>query len=293
MKEQNKVTYQVAKHIFSILSDHPAVVRTLLPSYEPFLFTETAVKEPLFLLEIVGNLSVEGTKIHQFSWDDAQIAIYTTDYGYCFGLVPHNCTDLFVLQATHDFSSLKVSLQSDSRVDSFVLNNFIMLAYAFATASKATILMHASVVKRENQGYLFLGVSGTGKSTHSQLWLDTIPQTALLNDDNPVVRIIEGKKIVFGTPWSGKTPCYKNESASIAAFVELQQAPSNQITSLEPLEAYVVLLASSSLMKWDQRISDGLMQTLSDLSMSVPVYKLNCLPDKAAAKLCFARVTHG
>lgn len=54
----------------------------------------------------------------------------------------------------------------------FVLNNFLMMLYAFNAARHHTLLMHASVVATETgKGYLFLGKSGTGKSTHTGLWL--------------------------------------------------------------------------------------------------------------------------
>ena len=38
---------------------------------------------------------------------------------------------------------------------------------------------------------MFLGPSGTGKSTHARLWLQYIDSTELVNDDNPVVRIYQ------------------------------------------------------------------------------------------------------
>ena len=61
-----------------------------------------------------------------------------------------------------------------------------------------------------------MGKSGTGKSTHSRLWLENVPGATLLNDDNPIVRLTLVGAIVYGSPWSGKTPCYKNESAPLA-----------------------------------------------------------------------------
>ena len=86
-----------------------------------------------------------------------------------------------------------------------------MLCYAFAGAYEQTLLVHASVPQIGTTAFLFQGLSGTGKSTHSQLWRTHIPQVELLNDDNPVVRITaDGRISVWGTPWSGKTPCYRN-----------------------------------------------------------------------------------
>lgn len=89
----------------------------------------------------------------------------------------------------------------------FQLNTAIMIAFAAASAPEQTLLMHASVIAKEAGAYLFFGTSGTGKSTHSRLWLENVEGSSLLNDDNPALRVIDGKVIVFGTPWSGKTPC--------------------------------------------------------------------------------------
>lgn len=76
---------------------------------------------------------------------------------------------------------------------------------------------------------MLLGKSGTGKSTHSRLWLKYIPDTKLLNDDNPAVRIMDNNTImIYGTPWSGKTPCYKNVGVLLEGLVRLRQAPENQ-----------------------------------------------------------------
>lgn len=171
--------------------------------------------------------------------------------------------------------------------DAFVLNNFLMMTFAFASASMHTLMIHASVVRNAGKGYLFLGKSGTGKSTHSSLWLKYIEGSDLLNDDNPIIRIVEGVPMVFGSPWSGKTPCYRNLSVPVGAFVKLRQAPENKIERVRPVEGFATVLSSCSVMKWDERIYNGICDTISEVSMHVSVYKLDCLPDEAAAKLSF------
>ena len=93
--------------------------------------------------------------------------------------------------------------------------------YAFRTATLGTLEMHASVIAHEGRGYLFLAKSGTGKSTQSRMWLRCIEGAKLLNDDNPAIRIADGRPLVFGTPWSGKTPCWRNLSVPVKALVRL------------------------------------------------------------------------
>ena len=141
---------------------------------------------------------------------------------------------------------------------------------------------------------MFLGHSGTGKSTHSSLWLKYIEGTELVNDDNPVVRINENNEVrVYGSPWSGKTPCYRNVSYPIGAIVKLDQAPYNEITRLKGIKAYAAVMPSISGKRWDSKQADGLHETEDLLAQLVPVWHLDCLPDEAAARLCCKNCADG
>ena len=166
-----------------------------------------------------------------------------------------------------------------------------MIAFAFSGIQKNLLLIHASVTMKDGKGYLFLGKSGTGKSTHSQLWLKHIPGTELLNDDNPAVRLINDEVIVYGTPWSGKTPCYKNKQVPIGAFVKLEQYPENIIRREPPLKAFATLLTSTSSMLWDKPLYEKICNTVSAIAMRAPLFHLRCKPDEEAARLSFTNVT--
>ena len=155
----------------------------------------------------------------------------------------------------------------------------LKMMYDLATAGKDTLHVHAAVVSCGGKGYLFLGPSGTGKSTHAQLWIKHIGGTELVNDDNPVVR--DG--VVYGSPWSGKTPCYRNVSYPIGGIVMLSQAPYNKIQRLRPLAAYAALVPSISGKRWDKQVAEGLHQTEDMMASEVAVWHLECLPDEAAA----------
>ena len=100
-----------------------------------------------------------------------------------------------------------------------VLSSMLRILYAQAALVRDAVSVHASCVSLEGRGYLFLGRSGTGKSTHARRWLEAFPGCHLLNDDNPVLRVEDGTVTAYGTPWSGKTPCYRNEYAPVAGIV--------------------------------------------------------------------------
>lgn len=166
------------------------------------------------------------------------------------------------------------------------VNTSLMIQFTFATAFHSTVLLHASVTRHEGMANLFFGVSGTGKSTHSRLWHQYVPDSDLMNDDNPVIRILDGKAVVFGTPWSGKTLCYRNVQAPIRALVRLEQDPENQIDRLHSLQAYASVLAACSSIRWNHTVMDAIVPTVEKLAMTVPCFRLRCRPDQEAVELC-------
>ncbi len=189
-----------------------------------------------------------------------------------------------------DFSNAEF-LVLNKKYEPFSINNVMMLLYALKTTIMDTLVIHASVVVKAGRGVVFLGKSGTGKSTHSRLWMNNIPDTELLNDDNPIIRVLEdGSVWVYGSPWSGKTHCYKQAKAKVAGIVRLYQAPFNKIRRLSLLESYTSVYAAVSAYRRDKQMADGVHKTLEKLIDSTSCFALECLPDSEAAKLCFEAV---
>lgn len=162
----------------------------------------------------------------------------------------------------------------------------LWIAYGVATLPFRTVAIHTSVIQYNGRTVLFLGESGTGKSTHTRLWRENIVGAVLLNDDSPILRIVDGKPWMFGSPWSGKTPCYKNESYPLAACVRLSQAPYNKIHRLSIPQGYAAIHPSCPPdFAYDDTLYDYISDTLSEVLGQVPMYHLECLPDADAARL--------
>ena len=169
----------------------------------------------------------------------------------------------------------------------FQLSTALMMNFTYVSALKGVLLIHASVIGYNGKANIFLGKSGTGKSTHSRLWLENIPGADLLNDDNPALGFDkDGKPCVFGTPWSGKTPCYRNICAPLNAIVRLEQAPENSISRDSGINAFAALYGSVSAIRWNRPIMDAITASVEKIASSVKVFRLSCLPDPAAAQLC-------
>ena len=284
--------YNVAGHIFSV--ETCGCPLTKMDNYAPF--ATAPIEAPVFSLTITDSENAPEYNEETRQEDEGQTIICgktqngEPTFEFLLGKVSTGlliCSQNFKQNKIHVKNSGSYSEQTSH----YAINNALMVLYSLATAKADTALFHAAVIRNNDRGYLFLGKSGTGKSTHARLWLKYNEGSSLLNDDNPVVRLHkndDGKMFakVYGSPWSGKTPCYKNEEVDVGGFVLLSQAPYNMIARLKGVAAYAALVPCISGMRWDKEIADGLHRTENGLASSVPVWHLECLPDEAAAKLC-------
>lgn len=264
----------------------------LLPSFKPF-----AVEKPaddvhlLFRLTIDDNTKpVEKSlreRIRTFDTGNGDTIVDTIkDGGYQFIVKDINKYDCCLLITNDDFSDCHCALNGNYNMRCFGLNNALMLVFAFAASRQQGLLVHASLVRQDGVGYAFIAKSGTGKSTQVSLWLRFLPNCDLMNDDNPIVRIIDGKPWIYGGPWSGKTPCYRNVKAPLGAITRIDRAKVNSVERLEPIEAFASVLPACSTMKWDSRIFNDICDTVTKIVETTGVYTLHCLPNREAAEIC-------
>lgn len=267
-------------------------------NYKPFWVQEEAHEgeERLFVCDVVdealGGDCLE--ELGQFDSGGVTNGVFTRQGGGYFLQIRDVHGEIAALiETTADFSYIRTQLFGEKDTKAYGLNNAMMIGFAFSSAFRGTLLIHASVTMKDGRGYLFLGRSGTGKSTHSQQWLQSIEGTELLNDDNPAVRLeADGTVHVYGTPWSGKTPCYKQKVAKVGAFVRIVQHPENLISRDTPAVALSSILSSVSTMIWDKPSYTTICATIAQVLQSTPAYTLKCRPEHAAAQLCCATVHH-
>ena len=297
METLNINKFRIADHNLRIIF-HDSSLNSirLVPSLEPFRYNFEDDEEILFQLTVDDTLKPvskeERERIRTFDTGNGDTVVdQLADGGYQYIIRDTKGNDCCLLQCNKDFSDCHCALNGNYNMRCFGLNNALMLIFAFAGCQKDTLLIHASLVRQNGYGYAFIAKSGTGKSTQVSLWLRHIPGCDLMNDDNPIVRVINGEVFIYGGPWSGKTPCYRNVSYPLSGIVVLSQAPYNKIQRLSGIYAYAALVESISGKRWDERIADGLHQTENALASSVPVWHLECLPDEAAARLCCSNVT--
>lgn len=285
--------YRVAGLSFAVELHEGIELETRLAAYRPFVCDES--DDLLFRMPVMaddGDSPADDSKwklLVDDSFKDVVSEIYVDTHGDYHYVSKLDVKAGMWLSIDYDreFSDMKCRVHGDAEFQLFALNKALMLMFALCSSTKDTLLCHASVVMYGGKGYLFLGKSGAGKSTHSQLWLNHIKDSELLNDDYPAIRLIDEEPWVFGTPWSGKTPCYKNEQVPVGGFVRLLQAPVNEIKKLSLLEAYGALLPTVSNMRWEKKCTDAVNASILKLIEETPVFSLKNRPEKEAALMSF------
>lgn len=148
-------------------------------------------------------------------------------------------------------------------------------------------VFHGSAVAVDGQGYIFTAKSGTGKSTHARLWRALLGDRAVMvNDDKPVIRLMDGVPFVFGTPWDGKEHLSKNISVPLKAVCILERSPENRIRAISAHEALPTLIQQAYRPASPEAL-EKTMGLLDRLLRHAKLYRLGCNMDFSAAELSY------
>lgn len=268
-----------------------------LYSFKPFA-VECCTITPDCQLKFVPQLDISSYDIAQelsqsyIADANADSNLYRTEHGYLYTIkqrIEGAKVTIFHIDSHTCNITTNISIAND--IDLSLLRFGIWIMFGIVMTNHNAIAIHSSTIVSKGRAVLFLGESGTGKSTHTRLWREHIEGATLLNDDSPIIRIEQNEVKAYGSPWSGKTPCYKNESYPIGGICRLVQAPKNQINRLSTIMSIGAILPSCPPMfAHDDILQDRICETVGNIVRQTPIYVLECLPDSNAAKLSHSTI---
>lgn len=218
--------------------------------------------------------------------DLGQSRLYFNGADYAVGISPLPGMPVRYMKFARDFATATLELVPGEVWNSFILDSMLRIYFSQTAVLNSAFLIHASAIETPGGAHLFMGCSGTGKSTHSSLWLANFEDCRLLNDDNPLVKLnADGTASVSGTPWSGKTPCWRNRRVALLSMTRLRQAPHNRYTPLCDVDAFVAVMPGVSAIVHSRQLYDKACTTLGMVVDKVKVGILDCRPDDEAAVL--------
>lgn len=158
--------------------------------------------------------------------------------------------------------------------------------------SRGGMMLHASAVVKDGEAFLFSAPSGTGKSTHTSLWLQHFPGAYILNDDKPAILLSDGKVYAAGTPFSGKFNISVNRTVPLRAIAFLRRSETNRIERLSGRQALFEIL-NQTVRPSDVERYSMLLQNTSQILSKTPIYQLYCNMDVQAAEVAYAGMRKG
>ena len=154
-------------------------------------------------------------------------------------------------------------------------------------------LLHAAVVKVDDKAYAFTARNKKKKTTHIKLWKELLGEKALIiNGDKPIIKIVDGKPLIYGTPWCGKEGYNINDCAELKSICFIERS---DINSIEPFEMqFAVQKIVKQLIIPDNPESVAKLLELLDITLKkVDVWKLKCNMDISAAKMSYKTMKDG
>ena len=193
--------------------------------FAPFVVEDEPTAEAVMELNSECDIDKEQfgtlTEISRFGFEEdlAECILYRYSGGFLFEMIKGEEHHLFA--KSDDSPIVNSNYGLFEKVDISLLRFGLWIMFGIAIVPLGAIAIHSSVLVKNEGAVLCLGESGTGKSTHTRLWREHIEGTTLLNDDSPIIRMVDGIPTAFGSPWSGKTPCYRNLNYPIRTISHL------------------------------------------------------------------------
>lgn len=146
---------------------------------------------------------------------------------------------------------------------------------------------HCSSIAVDNKAVMFTAKSGTGKSTHRNLWIKNFgDKVTVINDDKPIVRKIDGKFYVYGTPWQGKENLGSNVRVPAYALCFLSRSETNSIGPMDSLSV-VAKMMNQIVRPKDPKLMTKALDLLDGFLQQVTCYDLRVNMEDDAATVAY------
>jgi len=142
-------------------------------------------------------------------------------------------------------------------------------------------MIHAAGINDNDNGYLFTGVSGIGKSTMSGLWKNQ--GAKVINDDRLWVQKIDNEWKMFNTPMIN----YIQEPlmANLSKIFLLSQSPDNFINEIPKTQGALQVMANCIQHLFDKEITTTHLDSIFDMTNHTLIYELGFKPTSEIVSL--------
>ena len=196
-------------------------------------------------------------------------------------------TDILIPAATNDEIKEEMEATDPPAVPAYAESICVYRKICKELLSYKLFLLHSSVVECDGKSYAFAAPSGTGKSTHTGLWLKHFGDRArIINGDKPIYKVTDDGVKVYGTPWCGKEGLHTNTSSPLAALCFIERGQKNEIRKIDESEA-VMRIFTQILVPDNESDADLFFPIIDEFIRKVPCYALKCNISDEAVEVAY------
>ena len=168
-----------------------------------------------------------------------------------------------------DFNAGEVIGEFSQASNPYPLQNIEIKVFINWLAGFGDLVLHAVGLSLEGRGYCFMGPSGSGKSTLAGA-LKSIPGVKILGEDNIVLRYIDDRFLIYGTPWHLDRGMCSPAWAPLEKIFFLDRSIPPGESKSDPLQGITSILQTAFIPYYRPETLPKILDRLVTLSTRVP-----------------------
>jgi len=155
-----------------------------------------------------------------------------------------------------------------------LLSSLDLPLYANWLGGYGDLILHSASVVVAGQGYCFAGPSGVGKSTLAA-FLATHHDLTVLGEDHIILRYLDGKFWIFGSPWHENLALCAPMGVPLKKLIFIDRGANQGIESISPLEGVARVLQTAFVPYYRSDLTAQILGRLAKLAEEIPFFRLN------------------
>lgn len=151
----------------------------------------------------------------------------------------------------------------------------IRFSFLYLAQKHHMAVLHSASLLYQGRAWLFSAPSGTGKSTHTNLWKDHL-QVPVLNGDLNLLTLEKGQPVIHGIPWCGTSHICDQGTYPLGGIILLKQASVDRVEELSPDVQRLLILQRLISPSWIPQMLDCNLRLVDKLIPQIYVARLNC-----------------
>lgn len=157
-------------------------------------------------------------------------------------------------------------------------------------------VLHSALLDVGGVGVAFAAHSGTGKSTHLNLWQQLLgDKMTIVNGDKPIVRFFEDEpetSYAYGTPWNGKEGLGCNMRTSLKHICFIERSATNYVEKVQKNDVIDRIIKQVYMPK-DPMAVMNTMKLIDRLLSCCNLWVIHCNMEPEAAEVAYNTIING